>query len=222
MRPYQISTTAYAAAAPTSICLSQTPGAAGNLTDQRRAGLGRRRHPLACSACITVTTNADESGKTLTVYGTTVEDGGHARAVRDGEQCHDYLVHGHFLRHRHPDRGQRGDRAAALTVGTAQAGRPSGCRSTSSFRIKATTISTDITGSLNYTWEFTNDNIWGDKYGNAPDPTTIKPFDHPAAALVGASADQYGSTTVLMRAVRLKINSGSGTSRNVVTQQSTQ
>lgn len=77
-----------------------------------------------------------------------------------------------------------------------------------------TTIDTIVTGTVNYTVQYTND----DPFDNSIIQTSK---DHPTAALVGATADQYGSTdTIIMRAVRLLINSGTGSVKMTVVQQS--
>ena len=81
---------------------------------------------------------------------------------------------------------------------------------------QVTTISVNlISGTVSYTVQYTNENVFD---------TTITPLavSHPVAALVGATASQTGSTTTLMRAVRLVIASGSGSVRVTVTQQSTE
>jgi len=44
---------------------------------------------------------------------------------------------------------------------------------------------------------------------------------HPAASLTAATASETQFTTTLMRAVRLKINSGNGSVRFTIVQQST-
>jgi hypothetical protein len=79
---------------------------------------------------------------------------------------------------------------------------------------QVTTTSVNISGTLNYTVEFTNE----DPFNNSIEQLSKV---HPSSDLVTASTDQTHSTTVLMRAVRFKVNSGSGTARVTVTQQST-
>lgn len=81
---------------------------------------------------------------------------------------------------------------------------------------QVTTIScTLVSGTANYSVEYTNED---------PFNTTItqQAVAHPVAALTGASTSQTASTTTLMRAVRVKTASGTGTLRVTVTQQSTQ
>lgn len=88
-----------------------------------------------------------------------------------------------------------------------------------------TTISVDVTGSANFTVQYTNDNPYGDQdlamngY-TVPTPNPQPWFSHPAAALVAGSTNVAGSTDIVMRAVRLLTNSGTGSLRMIVTQQS--
>ena len=79
---------------------------------------------------------------------------------------------------------------------------------------QVTTISVNVTGTINYSVEYTNE----DPFDNS---ITQLAKAHPNAALTGGTADQTEFTTTLMRAVRFKVNSGSGTARVTVTQQST-
>lgn len=79
---------------------------------------------------------------------------------------------------------------------------------------QVTTISAKTSGTVNYSVEYTNED---------PFDTSIQQMavPHPVASLTAASTDQTQFTTTLMRAVRLKINSGSGSVRFTVVQQST-
>lgn len=221
MRPYQVTTTAYAAAGPDSIALSQTPGAAGNLTLNGVLASGGVA-TLSPAGFLTITTGADEHTKTVTIYGTTVEGwtvvlGPFALASSATTTAYNVISFATVTRI-----AVSAALGAAVTVGTGQAGAGPWMPLDIFVPNQVTTISTNITGTLNYTWQFTNDNVWGEPDGTPPDPNNLIPYSHPVAGLVGASSDQYGSTTVLMRAVRFVVNSGSGTARNVVTQQSTQ
>ena len=80
---------------------------------------------------------------------------------------------------------------------------------------QATHISvTSLSGNLNYTVQYTNEDPFNLSI-------TQTPVAHPVAALVGATANQTGFTTTLMRAVRINTASGSGVLRVTVVQQST-
>lgn len=79
-----------------------------------------------------------------------------------------------------------------------------------------TTIScTVVSGTATYSVEYTNE----DPFNTA---ITQQAVAHPVAALTGATTSQTASTGVVMRAVRVKTASGTGTLRVTVTQQSTQ
>lgn len=79
---------------------------------------------------------------------------------------------------------------------------------------QVTTISAKTSGTVNYSVQYTNED---------PFDTTIQQLAvaHPNASLTGASGDETQFTTTLMRAVRLKINSGAGSVRFTIVQQST-
>lgn len=83
---------------------------------------------------------------------------------------------------------------------------------------QVTTISVnELDGAITYSVEYTNED---------PFDTSITQLAvaHPATggAFTAATTDQTHSTTVLMRAVRVKFTAGSGTARVTVVQQSTQ
>jgi hypothetical protein len=79
---------------------------------------------------------------------------------------------------------------------------------------QVTTISVNVTGTINYSVEYTNEDPWNNSIIQLAKA-------HPNAALTNGTADQTEFTTTLMRAVRFKVNSGDGTARVTVTQQST-
>lgn len=79
---------------------------------------------------------------------------------------------------------------------------------------QVTNISAKTSGSVNYSVEYTNE----DPFDRSIQQLAVP---HPNASLTGASGDETQFTTTLMRAVRLKINSGSGSVRFTCVQQST-
>lgn len=221
MRPYQTTFPGYATADPDSIALTQTPLAGGDLTLNGTLVSGGVA-TLSPAGFITITTNGDESAKNATVYGTTAEGwtvvlGPFALAASATTTTYSVISFATVTRI-----AVSAALGAAVTVGTAQSGAGPWMPLDIMVPNQVTTISTNISGSLNYSWQFTNDNIWGEAPTFAIDPNTIIAYAHPVAGLTGASSDQVGSTTTLMRAVRFLVNSGSGTARNVVMQQSTQ
>jgi hypothetical protein len=81
---------------------------------------------------------------------------------------------------------------------------------------QVTTISATVSGTINYSIEYTNEDPFDHSF-------THQAVAHPAAAgaFTAASTSQTHFTTTLMRAVRYKVNSGSGSIRLTITQQST-
>ena len=79
---------------------------------------------------------------------------------------------------------------------------------------QVTTISAKTSGTVNYSVEYTNED---------PFNTSIQQLavPHPNASLTNSTSDETQFTTTLMRAVRLKINSGDGSVRFTIVQQST-
>jgi DUF971 family protein len=77
-----------------------------------------------------------------------------------------------------------------------------------------TNISAKTSGTVNYSVEYTNE----DPFDLSIQQLAVA---HPNASLTAASGSETQFTTTLMRAVRLKINSGDGSVRFTVVQQST-
>jgi hypothetical protein len=79
---------------------------------------------------------------------------------------------------------------------------------------QVTNISAKTSGTVNYSVEYTNE----DPFDLSIQQLAVA---HPNASLTAASGSETQFTTTLMRAVRLKINSGDGSVRFTVVQQST-
>ena len=79
---------------------------------------------------------------------------------------------------------------------------------------QVTNISNKVTGTVNYSVEYTNE----DPFDRSIQQLAVP---HPNASLTASTKDETQFTTTLMRAVRLKINSGSGSVRFTCVQQST-
>jgi hypothetical protein len=83
---------------------------------------------------------------------------------------------------------------------------------------QVTTISVNLlSGSILYDVEYTNEDV----FDLAIDPADLLPQIHPVAAFDNATGSVTASTTTLMRSVRVKIASGTGSIRVTVVQQST-
>lgn len=80
---------------------------------------------------------------------------------------------------------------------------------------QVTNISAKASGTVNYSVEYTNEDPFDRSITQLAVP-------HPNASLTAATGSETQFTTTLMRAVRLKVNSGSGSIRFTVVQQSTQ
>ena len=79
---------------------------------------------------------------------------------------------------------------------------------------QVTNISAKTSGTVNYSVEYTNE----DPFDRSIQQLAVP---HPNASLTAASGDETQFTTTLMRAIRLKINSGNGSVRFTCVQQST-
>jgi hypothetical protein len=79
---------------------------------------------------------------------------------------------------------------------------------------QVTNISNKVSGTVNYSVEYTNE----DPFNTGIQQLAVP---HPNASLTAATGDETQFTTTLMRAVRLKINSGNGSVRFTCVQQST-
>jgi|LakMenEpi03Aug12_release.lakeMendotaPanAssembly.Ray.scaffolds.fasta_scaffold312169_3 hypothetical protein len=80
---------------------------------------------------------------------------------------------------------------------------------------QVTNISAKASGTVNYSVQYTNEDPFDRSITQLAVP-------HPAASLTAATGDETQFTTTLMRAVRLKVNSGTGSIRFTIVQQSTQ
>lgn len=217
MRPYQYTTTALQSADDNGIALTQTPLAAGALT---LAGVlvSGGVATITPAAFITATFAGNDAGRTLTIVGTSPE-GWAQTATLAGANIG--VSTGTVAFATVTSVSIDAASADAIIVGIAQAGYGEWLPLDIFVPNYLTSIQTTPIGTINYTWEVTDDNIWGT--GTAPpNPSNITAFDHPDANLVAETAAKYGTTVIPWRAVRFKVNSGSGTARNVVMQQSTQ
>ena len=83
---------------------------------------------------------------------------------------------------------------------------------------QVTSISVNkLSGTIDYSVEYTNE----DPFDPNIDPGDLLVEPHPVGAFTNAVGSLTGFTDVLMRAVRIVINSGAGSARITVVQQST-
>ena len=105
--------------------------------------------------------------------------------------------------------------SATITVGNADIGYTDWIPLDIYTPNQVTNISAKTSGTVDYSVEYTNE----DPFDRA---ITQLAVPHPNASLTTASGDETQFTTTLMRAVRLRVNSGSGSIRFTIVQQSTQ
>lgn len=104
--------------------------------------------------------------------------------------------------------------SATISIGNAEAGYTAWIPLDIYTPNQVTNISAKTSGTVDYSVEYTNEDPFDINLDHLAVP-------HPNASLTGASGDETQFTTTLMRAVRLKINSGSGSVRFTIVQQST-
>lgn len=205
MRPIQITTTSFTGADGNGIAEAQQRTGAGNLT------LVSSTVTLTPPRFVTLTSLGNLSGVTFTITGTAPNGSSQTESLAgpNANTVTSTLTFATIT-----------SIATSATVGTdVEAGyTQSGYSAWWPLDIytpnQVTTISVNVTGTINYSVEYTNEDPW--------DNSIIQLAKaHPNAALTGATADQTEFTTTLMRAVRFKVNSGDGTARVTITQQST-
>jgi len=207
MRPYQFTTTSYTAADPDGIATSQSPSGAGNLT------LVSSTVTLTPPRFVTITSAGDDTGVTFTITGTrpggstqtevvTGANAGAATSTLTFATVTSIAI--------------SGASAAAVEAGFTQSGYSDWYPMDIYTPNQVTSISATVSGTVNYDIQYTNE----DPFDRTITQTAVA---HPATggAFTGASTNQTHSSTTLMRAIRYKINSGSGTIRLTITQQST-
>jgi len=207
MRPYQLTTTSFTTADTDGVATSQSPSGAGNLT------LVSSTVTLTPPRFVTITSAGDDTGVTFTITGTRpggstqteVVTGANASAATSTltfETVTSIAI--------------SAASAAAVEAGFTQSGYSDWLPLDIYTPNQVTTISATVSGTVNYDIQYTNE----DPFDRTITQTAVA---HPASAgaFTGATANQTHSTTTLMRAVRYKINSGTGTIRLTITQQST-
>lgn len=207
MRPYQLTTTSFTAADPDGIATSQSPSGAGDLT------LVSSTVTLTPPRFVTITSAGDDTGVTFTITGTRPGGGTQSEVVTGANAgaATSTLTFATVT-----SIAISGASAAAVEAGFTQSGYSDWLPLDIYTPNQVTTISATVSGTVNYDIQYTNE----DPFDRSITQTAVA---HPAAggAFTGASTNQTHSTTTLMRSVRYKINSGSGTIRLTITQQST-
>ena len=205
MRPIQIITPSFGNAVTDSVALAQTLALTGDLT------LVSSTVTLDPPCYVTITSVGDETGVNFTITGT-----------GPSGQTQSETIAG----------GNAGTVTSTLTFATVtsiaaddatsddvEAGNAdSGYSAWMPLDIytpnQVTTISASVNGTVDYSVEYTNEDPFDNSFVH-------QAVAHPDSVFTTCAVDHTASTTVLMRAVRYVINSGDGTLRFTVTQQST-
>ena len=212
MRPISFTTTALASASTTYLAASQTPLAAGNLTLTSNASLFVSKTSVPrYGLLISINCAGSDAARTFTVTGT--EPGGTAQTeTLAGSIAGQTLstLYWEGVTQIAVDAATAG----AVTAGIRQAGATAWLPLDIYVPNAQTAIQVDVSGTINYSVVYTIQ----DPFDPAIEPLAIA---HPTAGLTAGSTDVSGQTTVIMRAVRLLINSGGGTAKTTIVQQST-
>lgn len=205
MRPIQIVTTSFPAADGNYLATSQTPAGAGFLTLVESS--------ITPPRFVTITCAADDSARTFTITGTgpngeTQTEAVAGAAIGTSTSTKTFAS----VTSIYVDAATAG----AVEAGVTQSGYSQWIPLDIYTPNQVTTISASVSGTVNYSIEYTNEDPFDHSFVH-------QVVAHPAAggAFTGASTNQTHFTTTLMRAVRYKINSGSGSIRLTITQQST-
>lgn len=207
MRPISLSKVLTAAAA-NNICLSQTPGAAGNLTINGSLASGGVA-TLDTQRVVLITTAADESGKTLTIYGT--DDRGNVISeamtgpnATTGSTTQNFktvtriAVSAAF--------------AGAVTAGTSGVGS-SPCQVLDQYIAPfATSIFVKVVGTVNFTVQYTSDDVFASGFVDGSASWT----DHPSMTSKTVNTDS--NLAYPASALRIRINSGTGSTTMIIRQ----
>ena len=194
MRPIQIVTTSFPIADGNYLALSQTPAGAGFLTLVAST--------ITPPRYVTITSAGNDTSKTFTVVGVGPNNevqtesiaGANAGAATTTKTF--AYVESIYV---------NGATAGAVEAGVAQSGYS-----------QWITASATVSGTVNYSLEYTNEDPFDHSFTHQ-----AVAFPASGGAFTGASTNQTHFTTTLMRAVRYKINSGDGSIRLTITQQST-
>lgn len=212
MRPVILPALIYATGSTTNIANAQAVvGASAGVINGALSAFGTAT--LSPAGFVAVFSSGNDNGITITVTGTNrtgvliseTVTGGNGTAVNTTRPFQ--TVTGFTT---------SGSTAGTISLGAAQAGATDWVPMDMYVPNSSSTIDVVATGTVNYTVQYTNEGPWSSLNFTG---VGLTPYSHPAAALVGASASQIGSTSILMRSVRLMINSGSGSAMMRVLQQ---
>lgn len=205
MRPIQIVTTSFPAAVTNYLAASQTPLAAGFLT--------LSANTITPPRFVTIKSAGNDSGRTFTIVGVGPNNETQTEAVTGANAGTATSTKTFaYVTSIYVDAATAG----AVEAGVTQSGYSQWIPMDIYTPNQVITTSASVSGTVNYSIEYTNEDPFDHSF-------THQVVAYPASggAFTGASTDQTHFTTTLMRALRYKINSGNGSIRLTIVQQST-
>lgn len=205
MRPIQIVTTSFPGADGNYLALAQTPTGAGFLTLVENS--------IVPARFVTITSAGNDTARTFTIVGVGPNNEVQTETVAGSNASSSTSTKTFaYVESIYVDAAT----AAAVEAGVTQSGYSQWIPLDIYTPNQVTTISASVSGTVNYSIEYTNEDPFDHSFVH-------QVVAHPAAggAFTSATTNQTHFTTTLMRAVRYKINSGSGSIRLTITQQST-
>lgn len=199
-----------AAAAATNIALSQSPGAAGNLTINGTAATGGVA-TLDTQRLVIITSAGNDSGRTFTIYGTNQNGNAISEAIT-GANAGVATSTKSFLTVTRISVDAA--TAGAVTAGTSGVGSTQLIGLNPHVTPANTSIGVVVSGTVNFTVEYTYDN---DPFQMImPTPGAPGPTMWPLAALAAKAANTDALLVNPATALRLTINSGTGSATMTV------
>jgi len=191
-----------AAASVNNIALSQTPSGAGNLTLNGSTVTGGVA-TLDTARRVLFTFAANEAARTFVVYGTNEYGNAQQENVTGTASTAVTLKDYKTVTRISVDAATAG----ALTVGTNGVGASAWLSVSRSMTPSNISASVVVTGTVNYTVQYTYD---PDPFGFTPNPSgpVATTFNHPLLTAQTATAE--GTFTYPVTAIRLVVNSGTG------------
>jgi hypothetical protein len=203
MNPVVI-TKALTAASANAIALSQTPGAAGNLTINGASASGGVA-TLDTTRRVIITSAGNDTGRTFTVYGTSHSNNPYSEAVTGASGAAATTV-GDFITVTRVSVDAA--TAGAVTVGTSSIGSTPWRNPSISLTPFALDIECSVTGSATYSLEYTLSDYFSPAswYHGPADTVRVRP-----TAVTGAAGASSLTLTNPVRGWRVTILTGTGT-----------
>lgn len=205
MRPIQIITPSFGSAVTDSVAVAQTLAVAGDLT------LVSSTVTLNPPCYVTITSVSDETGVNFTVTGTGPSGQTQSETLAGGNAgTVTTTLTFATVTSIAADDATSDDVEAGNADGGYSAWMPLDIYTPN----QVTSISASVNGTVDYSIEYTNEDPFDNSFVH-------QAVAHPDSTFTTCAVDHTAFTTTLMRAVRYVINSGDGTIRLTITQQST-